>query len=229
MATYRTSEEVKAEHIAKMGDQLGRAYNALHNELAWLFTKWRQYEELFGKKPERIDLLNEAAPLFFRLLQDTMWEDTLLHLARLTDAVASRGKENLTVRQLPLLVEPALKVELEALVKSAVEKTEFAADWRKRHIAHRDLKRMLAEQPDQLAAASRLKVKQALEALAAVLNRLDQHYFDSETVYDFGSDYGDAVSLLYVLRDGLDAEHARRRRLEAGEPLDTDIGPPHEV
>jgi hypothetical protein len=229
MATYRTSEEVKAEHIAKMGDQLGKAYNALYNELAWQFTKWRQYEELFGKKPERIDLLNEAAPLFFRLLQDTMWEDTLLHLARLTDAVASRGKENLTVRQLPLLAEPALKGELEALVEAAVEKTDFAADWRKRHIAHRDFKRVLAERPDQLAPASRLKVKQALESLATVLNRIDQHYFGSETVYDLGSDYGDAVSLLYVLRDGLKAERARKLRLQAGEPLDTDIGPPREV
>jgi AbiU2 len=229
MAAYRTSEEVRAEHIAKMGDQLGKAYNALYNELAWLFIKWRQYEELFGKKPERIDLLNEAAPLFFRLLQDTLWEDILLHVARLTDAVASRGKENLTVRQLPLLVEPALQAETEALVKAAVEKAEFAADWRKRHIAHRDLKRVLAEKPDQLAPASRLKVKQVLESLAAIMNRVDQHYFGSETAYDFGPDYGDAVSLFYVLRNGLEAEHARRRRLEAGEPLNTDIGPPREV
>jgi hypothetical protein len=84
-STHRTSDEAKIERIAKMGEELGELYDALWQQVAWLYQKWGEYVVLFGTKPSRVELLNLAAPKFFRIVQDTLWKDVLLHIARLTD------------------------------------------------------------------------------------------------------------------------------------------------
>ena len=54
-------------------------------EAAFLHLKWNEYVVLFGTGPERVDLLNRAAPGFFHLVQDSWWDDLLLHISRMTD------------------------------------------------------------------------------------------------------------------------------------------------
>jgi hypothetical protein len=73
-------EEVRAASIAAMGRELGELHHALGNELTYLHLKWKKYCALFGTSPERIDLLNEAAPDFFGKLQHILGDDVLLHL-----------------------------------------------------------------------------------------------------------------------------------------------------
>ena len=154
MARNLTADEVREEHLASMGPHLGPVYNALWNEVAWLHAKWHEYKELYGEKPPRLELLNRASGFFFRIVQDTLWENTLLHLARLTDPSRSAGRQNLTVLQLPSLVnDPGLREQLEALLTEAKSKAEFARDWRNRHIAHRDLDKALGKGAEPLAAA----------------------------------------------------------------------------
>ena len=70
MSRFMSAEEVRLDHLAKMGSDLGPVFNAIHNEVGWLYVKWDQYRALFGTKPGRIDLLNEGAPLFFHIMQD---------------------------------------------------------------------------------------------------------------------------------------------------------------
>lgn len=67
-----------------------------------------------------------------------------------------------------------------------------------------------------LELASRLKVAEALKALAAVLNAVSLHYLESTTLFDLGTEGGGAMSLLYVLDSGLNAERARRERRKSG-------------
>src|SRR5437868_4579391 len=92
-----TADEAKTEYISKMGSDLGEVYHHLWQEVAFVHRKWNEHVELFGMKPSRIDLMNEAAPAFFRMIQDSLWEDTLLHIARLTDR---RTKDTLTILRL---------------------------------------------------------------------------------------------------------------------------------
>jgi hypothetical protein len=69
-----------------------------------------------------------------------------------------------------------------------------------------------------LAAGSRKTVVEALDAIGAVLDRLEQHFRQS-TVFFEGFDHpGDAEALLYVIHDGLEADSARRKRLQEGKP-----------
>ena len=221
---HRSVAESKAEHIAKMGAELGEFYSALWQELAWIHSKWAEYVALFGTSPGRIDILNDAAPKFFRTVQDSLWEDVLLHLARLTDSPQSMGKDNLSVRRLPDL--QALKtsaVPVGNLVASALLATEFARDWRKRKLAHGDLSLALGLPAQPLAPASRQAVRDALQALDAILNALSGAYLDSTTM--FQSDDADAVALLYVLRDGLRHDAERKERIETRAYRPEDLKP----
>jgi hypothetical protein len=223
----RTAEEAKTANIAEMGEPLGALYSALWQAVATIHFYWKEYVELFGTKPERIDLLNRAAPAFFRMLQDELWENSLLHLARLTDPANSPGKPspaNLTIQALPALItDVKLKETVSKLVAEAVKQTAFCRDWRNRHIAHRDLKLALEQPTTPLVEGSRAQVKTALKAIADVLNPLEGHQFQSEIRFDLGGQNGGAVSLPYALDDGLRAQEARQRRLEAGKPLKDDF------
>ena len=223
----RTAEEAKKANIEKMGEPLGTLFSALWQEVAMLHVRWKEYVALFGTKPERIDLLNRAAPHFFRMLQDELWESTLLSLARLTDPSNSQGnpdRSNLTINALPALIaDVKLKGDVNKLIAESMKLTEFCRDWRNRRIAHRDLKLALEQSTTPLADGSRAQVKDALKALVNVLNAVERHYCDSETAYDLGGPLGGAISLLYVLDDGLRAEDAKQKRLEEGKPVQDDF------
>ena len=217
MPRSMNSSEVKQEHLRKLGPILGRRYNALYNEVAWLHVRWKQYKDLFGTSPSRIAMLNQAAGLFFRFVQEGLWEDTLLHLTRLTDPPKSMGKENLTLQALPPLIEDAeFQKEIVGLVEAAVHATEFARDWRNRRLAHTDLKLAIQHGAEPLTPASRKSAADAINAVSRVIQRLSEHYFKSDLVFDVITPADDAVSLLYVIRDGLKAEEERRARFKEG-------------
>lgn len=227
--SYSTAEQVEQQYVNSLGSGLGRIFHRLANECSWLHWKWGEYVTLFGSKPERIDLLNESAGAFFRIVQDSLWEDVLLHIARLTDAPSSAGKDNLTLRRLPPLVVPEVRAEVDRLLNECMEESAFARDWRNRHIAHRDLLLALDEGTVPLTHASRLVVGTALESIARLLNSIESHYRKSEVAYELASPLENAESLLYVLRDGLEARKRRQQRLESGKLEPDDVMPPAAV
>jgi hypothetical protein len=230
MAKVQSAQEVKQQHIAAMGQQLGEMYHALWKELVWLHFKWAEYVALYGKSGERVALLNRAAPFFFAIHQDVAWHDILLNIARFVDPAESMGNKkrtNLTVRALPpLIADNALRASVEDLVAKAIAASSFAVDWRMRRLAHRDLAIALDQAAVPLKPASRLKVKEAREALAAVLNAIDDHYFGSTVAYDAGEGEPDgSITLLQRLRDGVAANEARLQRLRDGTFTEDDVGP----
>jgi hypothetical protein len=158
-----------------MGKELGTVFYALYNEFCWLRLRWRQHVELFGTSPERVDLLNDVANLFFRFVQDSFWDDTLLHISRMTDSPTTSGRKNLTIQRLPsLIADKALAADIANLVSDAVSLAAFARDWRNRAIAHSDLQLAVEEGATPLTPASRRHVALAMQAIDRVLNRSDE-------------------------------------------------------
>jgi hypothetical protein len=226
--TWRNADEIEQENISKMGQELGALYSALCNELAVAHFYWHEYVELFGTKPERVELLNKAAPAFFRMLQDELWEMSLLYLARLTDPPKTLRQDDKTNLTIQALLEPTrniieLSSKISNLNQKAMELTGFARDWRNRRIAHRDLKLVLEEPTETLAEASRAQVNTALKAIGDVLNAVAGHYLKSETAYDLAALRGGALNLLYVIDDGLKAIEGREKRIQSGRPLPGDF------
>jgi len=74
----QSAEEQKKTNIAAMGEELGTLYSALCQKLAIGYVYWPEYVDLFGTKSSRIDMLNQAAPMFFRMIQDELWGDDAL-------------------------------------------------------------------------------------------------------------------------------------------------------
>jgi hypothetical protein len=213
MSTHRTHEETRAELVGSLGEELGAVFHQLQTDLAWLHIKWQQYRELYGTKPERIGLLNEAASLFFRIVEDALWDDTLISITRLTEHTSGGPSRRLTIQQLPALItNEKIKAEVKQRVAVAVEKARFAKDWRNRRIAHRNMSYALEPEATPLAHASRSNVEEALEALRNVLNTVDRLCRDSTFLYEMADHAHGAESMLYVLRDGLET---RGRRLAA--------------
>jgi hypothetical protein len=223
MGRYSTADEVKQEHIEKLGKDLGSIFHELWNEVASLYMKWEEYVELFGKAPSRIDLLNQSAPVFFKVVQDSLWENVLLHLARLTDPPKSAGKNNLTLKCLPSLVDIKIREKIIKQIAYAEEKTNFCRDWRNRHIAHRDLQLAIGEHAEPLKPANRANVKDALESIAKILNTISEYYTKSTISFHLIIGSGGAEGLLYVLDDGIRTDIERRKRIEAGKYLPEDL------
>jgi hypothetical protein len=172
---HETAEQVRSRHIRDLGPDLGPVFNLLQNDVIWLHARWKLYRQLYARSPERVDFLNKVAGHFAGVLQNTLYEDVLLNLARLTDPPRSgSGQENLSLRKLPRLIpDPALRSAVEALVRSALKACEGARTWRNKYIAHRDLALALASTSDPPGAPSRAEIEAALGAIRAVLDRLE--------------------------------------------------------
>lgn len=221
-----TAEESKAQYIQEMGEPLGSIFNALWQEVAWLHKVWSEYVELYATKESRVELLNKVAPSFFFIIQEGLWEQTLLHIARLTDPVKSAGKQNLTIQRLPSLVSDVrAAANISSLVNQAVSDAEFCRDWRNRHLAHRDLDLALEKSATPLSTANRQMVMTVMASIAKVLNAVSIHYMKTDIAFHIGDPVDGALSLLHVLSDGLKANEERRARLELGETRPDDFGP----
>jgi hypothetical protein len=147
-----------------------------------------------------------------------LWEQTLLHLARLTDPPGSAGKQNLSIRRLLLKIpDEGIKSFVSPKVELALSACAFCRDWRNRRIAHRDLDLALEKSVEPLAAASRLVVRAALDRVADVLNAVAQKYLECETHFEESYYPGGAPSLLHILDDGLKIHTERMERLWRGE------------
>ncbi|MDE3042969.1 MAG: hypothetical protein KGJ82_20690 [Nitrospirota bacterium] len=83
--TELSPEEVRTAAVRAMGSPLGELYDIISTQVTWVHLKWKEHRALFGTSQERVNFLNEAAPVFFASLQETLWDDVLLHLCRLTD------------------------------------------------------------------------------------------------------------------------------------------------
>ena len=230
MADVRSADQLAENYRRVLGPELGGIFYALWNELAWLDAKWQQYCELYAKSDRRIKLLNDSAGFFFRIVQDLLWEDVIISIARLTGPIRSMGKDNLTLRRLPGLVQDtALRLELQAAVDQSVIAATFAKDWRNRLLAHRDLSLAIGSEAEPLALASRTIVREALSCMQKVFDILHVRHFGSPVAWSLFSPSAGAETLLYHLAAARLAEEKRFKRLREGKALPDDFEEPSEV
>jgi hypothetical protein len=197
-----TDSEHEAECVRRLGEEVGRIFHGLHNEYFNVRLKWQEFIAIFGS-PGRVEIANDAAPAYFGMIQDVLWDDILMHICRMTD----KPKMRLTFLALPKRMKD--DSELESLVKDASAKTAFARDWRDRYLAHRDLNLAL-KRGHPLANATRRDTEAALDALHAILHHFGVKYFGNAGYSkDVVEAPGSAESLLFVLRDGV--KYARQR------------------
>lgn len=170
-----------------------RVLHLLKNE--WAHAEWtlQEFRDLFSDA-ERLAVLNGVAGPLMALLQDVLWENLLLQVARLTDPVQTAGHKNLTFQQIPAFFTDQREKhrELSAHVQDAVDAAAFARDWRNRRIGHRDLEHSLDRQAKPLEKASLERVDAALAAIHRILDTIARYERAQLSRQPSGSDAADA-------------------------------------
>jgi len=161
---------------ASMPEALGEIYNELDHLIVWLHIQWKMYRQVFGTSKERIDLINECAGGFFRICQDSIFDEVRLELCRLTDPAKSGRYDNLTLETLVNLIDSKKHPELAKNVTKLYDKVKKTCksfrDWRNRRGAHRDLETSLNRHALPLPEASRQMIEDALKSLDALMNAI---------------------------------------------------------
>ncbi len=208
MAEHVTTEQGRSKSAVAMPAPLGEIHHWLHDELTWLHIKWSNFCRLYAKDRERLDLLNAAAPTFFSELRQTLLEDVLLHLCRITDPPKSKGHDTLTFRRIPVAIpDRALRAVIQPLVEDTKQRTKFARDWRNRRLAHRELPATHGQAAQRLPQATRQDVEDALAALRKIMNQIERHYLNKSVLYEHSIEaLGGVESLVKRLASGLAAE-----------------------
>ncbi len=182
-----------------MGRELGEMFYEIWQKTARLHSKWTEYKDLYGRSEEQIDLLNNTASSFFRIVQDMFWESVMLQLCRLTDPAKSAGKRNLSIQSFSTLVDKSIKIEMDSIIQKAIESTSFCRDWRNRRIAHRDLDLSIGRKCAPLETVNIKKVDTAIAEIVSTVNYVHNYYEDTTTFFRGGSLVGGAKSLVYKL------------------------------
>jgi hypothetical protein len=181
----RNPDEVRAAYVAKMGEEAGHSFYQLHHKLVELHILWQQYCDLFGKDDATVELLNRTAGLFFKVVQDELWDSVLLGISRMVDPPQTLRSKNLTLRSLPALLNDAsLRDEVQSLCDAAVAAASFAREHRNKRIAHQDHGYLTDRRANALSGISRRNVEDMLAALRAVAGAIHLHFFDSTMMYD---------------------------------------------
>ena len=100
MVRSMTAKEVEQKDLKDFGPCLGPLFHALYNQVVRIHAKWIQFRKTYAKSEQQTQLLKDTAPFFFRVVRDVLIDDTLLHLARLTDPTKTGKSGNLTLLRL---------------------------------------------------------------------------------------------------------------------------------
>jgi hypothetical protein len=220
--SYSTADEKLNEMIEAMGAESGKLFHILENELLWLTLQWVDFEELFGTKPTRIDIMNESAPVFFYRIQKVYWEQLLLGFSRLLDPAKTQVKgvykANCTYAALLRQVNtPDFNDDL----KRCIEKSKFCRDWRNRKIAHMDYEVYVkggASTP--LENASRKDFTEVLSLLQQLHNDIRLHYKLGTCSFHHVKINSHAGQLLRMLENGLRFREQDFARMDKEIPMD---------
>ena len=201
---YYSAEEAKQKLIDELGEDFGNDLNYLKDSYLNMRVSWRFYRSLFGNNKETIDLLNSVSGIFFRYIEQALFEQTILGLCRLTDPIeigkGAKAKKNLTYRMLEeYLPEGYICAVYVEKLEAVKELGAFARDWRNRRIAHSDYQVIRGE--SELDEASRKSVQNLLDAIGDLLQFIYQHILHSDILLETTLPLSDEITFLEHLYD----------------------------
>lgn len=188
-----------------MDAELRVLFHRLHEEVVYLFYRWKIFRQLFGSGKENLSLLNRSGSNVFSLLQRLQEEDVFLTLCRLADPERTGSIENLSIENIlgkaGTRMSTKVQRDLRAKIKNLKAATEKVRVHRSKRIAHLDL--VFAVKPELLPAVYYGELEDALNALESVMRSLHVELLNADTSYrEPAIAYGcDGEYLLHCLRD----------------------------
>ncbi len=189
---------------------LATQFEPLFKEVMWLTAKWSEFLKLYAADKETIELINRSAGYFFVIVQDTLWDDLLMHLTRLSGPARTGKNKNLSIFQFPSLVDSdVLRSKLETMLSQRSEVFGFADRHRNKRLAHHDLT-VATSGISSVPGSSRLQIRKALEFLQEYVRAIYAHYTDTDFIFERFDNTHDANRLLRLLRKAESASVSER-------------------
>lgn len=137
-------DEICAKYIADFGQKDGPIIHHITQKVANLALRWRVFLYLYCGPQERVDTLNAGSGLIAKMLQDLIWDDTLLRIRQLTDHAKQRKGENLSLPHLEIIAGKK-GIDLAGAYQSTSELCAPARAFVDKRIAHLDLQHVLGD------------------------------------------------------------------------------------
>jgi hypothetical protein len=193
-----------------MPESLRPTWEALHNEVVAVHSRWIIYRQLFAESEERVKILNECAAHFFSVIQATLLYDVQLTLSKLADPASTNGKANATlallVKEIDALKEQPLTDQLNDLLTKYRASCKQIKTRRNKQIAHFDHATLLQQYgtgPADLPGPSRQEIEDALAALRCFMEPVEVYLTSCPTAYQAVHSISDGEALISVLQEGL--------------------------
>jgi hypothetical protein len=178
-------------------------YEFLKKEITWVHARWSIAEQLYNKSALRVDLLNEAAPEFFYILQLMMLDDLQLSLARLTDPAPGKGSLLQLQKRLESHGNAVLATTAKEVLATLVTKVDPIRARRDNLIAHYSLNHATNEQAAKLPDVYYADVSECLKLFREYMNKIADHYHGITDAYEHIILQSDGDTLATVLKWGM--------------------------
>lgn len=196
----KNANEVEREYLEDMGPTFGPVYYNLYKEVVWVHAVWSEILKLFGSK-ENVEILNKYGSFIFRIIEDSLVDQTILHISRLTDPSTTGRNKNISIKCLSNYVDTRIEKEkLEKLIHSAIKKSQFARNHRNKRLAHKDLEFTLSKSK-KLDPYDREDIETALHEIRTVMNYIENVYRNHTVIFENFITDEDSNDLIEALKN----------------------------
>ena len=158
-------------------DELRDPCRQLYSDVATLHHKWQLYRQLFsGFESTRI--LSRTAQACFQTIAESLRNDMITSICRLSDPEHTLGGDNLSLAS---LVAQCTKVpHLDSLLTAFQSAAGAIRRLRNRRIPHNDLSATIMPRESPFPSVDQSQVEEILRLAAAVLKAINRHYSSTE-------------------------------------------------
>jgi len=190
-------------------EEIREIYMWLCQDLASLFVMWNFYLGLFGNK-EDLDILTDCARGSFKIIEEALRTSMVMAICRLNDPSFKYNNQNLSFERLVNKCQDVPEIhKLYTEFKKACKPFEI---YRNKRYGHRDLSVVLDYEKDILKGIEKNQVEEVLSLANRIISSVAQFYTYTD-FYFSGPIIGDAKSLLFWLKKGLDCQKAKLEKL----------------
>ena len=171
-----------------MDEHLQKVFDRIKQELHHIHYRWTLYRQMFGTNPSRIELINKTSSNVFVEFQWLVIDYMVMSLSKLTDRARMQGNDNLSYHYLIEKVRESGNVDLADELQAELDELTVACEKfreiRNKRVAHNDLVVALDNNVSPLPGVSRADVEVALVHARNIMNKVELHFNDSQTLYE---------------------------------------------
>ena len=161
----------------RIPEEFRDSFMQLREDISMLQHKWNLYLELFSKA-ETTALLSDVAPAFFQTIEESLRNDMIMAICRLSDPARALGGEILS---LATLVGQCGKVpNIDARLTAFQSAAGCVRLLRNQRLRHNDLTTRIDPRDDLLPGIDRSRVDEILRLASEIMKAIHGHYCNED-------------------------------------------------